>query len=148
MKRLTLKLDASTVSKMQEVMKMTEIEDMLKKHSNQAAERIGNGFYKAPEAYWHYFNKGISKVKLEAGTIGRNIYSVRTPEKEKENEVKFKIGVKNNAETGWLGNVAVFIEYGTATMPKHPIFRKEFKASSKALKDEVKSYFNKKTKLF
>lgn len=148
MKRLTLKLDASTVSKMKEVMKVSEIEKMIEKHSNQAARRISDGFYKAPKAYWHYFNSGKSKVKLEAGTIGRNIYSVRTPEKEKDNEVKFKIGVKNNAETGWLGNVAVFIEYGTATMPKHPIFRKEFKATSKALKDEVTAYFNKKTKLF
>lgn len=100
-----------------------------------AAANLRQNFYVAPKPYWHTSRAG--RMKLQPGTVQNAFYAIRTPEKEREGQVKYKVGVYNNAETGFLGNVAVLIEYGNYQFQGVNVWRPEIKAMKKRMLQKI-----------
>lgn len=118
------------------------IEKITRTAARSMSEDAKANFYKAPEPYWHYFNNSKSKVKLNPGTVGDNIYYIRRFEDEQtENgilsRVNYKISIYNNEQNGYIGNVAFLLEFGFYNRPPQPYFRKAFKKANKDLRRDV-----------
>ena len=97
--------------------------------------------YSAEQAYMHYWNKGLTKEQFAAGTLEKLLYSFNLPMSETKGVYMNKVAVFNNNETGYMGNVAVLLEYGTSTMPAQPFFRNSMKAGRQVMKIAVKQEF-------
>lgn len=97
--------------------------------------------YRAEQAYMHYWNKGLTKEQFAAGTLEKLLYSFNLPMSETKGVYMNKVAVFNNNETGYMGNVAVLLEYGTNTMPAQPFFRNSMKAGRQVMKTAVKQEF-------
>lgn len=97
--------------------------------------------YRAEQAYMHYWNKGLTKEQFAAGTLEKLLYSFNLPLSETKGVYMNKVAVFNNNETGYMGNIAVLLEYGTNTMPAQPFFRNSMKAGRQVIKTAVKQEF-------
>ena len=97
--------------------------------------------YRAEQAYMHYWNNGLTKEQFAAGTLERLLYVFNLPMSETKGVYMNKVAVLNNNETGYMGNVAVLIEYGTDTMTAQPFFRNSIKAGRQVMKTAVKQEF-------
>ena len=102
-----------------------------------------NNAYQAEQSYMHYWNNGLTKEQFAAGTLEKLLYVFNLPMSETKGVYMNKIGVFNNNETGYMGNVAVLIEYGTDTMTAQPFFRNSIKAGRQVMKTAVKQEFDK-----
>ncbi|MBO4577035.1 MAG: hypothetical protein J5680_08005 [Neisseriaceae bacterium] len=100
-----------------------------------------NNAYRAEQAYMHYWNKGLTKEQFAAGTLEKLLYSFTLPMSETKGVYMNKVAVFNNNETGYMGNIAMLLEYGTDTMPAQPFFRNSIKAGRQVMKTAVKQEF-------
>ena len=149
--KITLKQDIKLKRFLEQAagsLKEDNINRILNTATTAAVGRIKNGFYTAPEQYWHYFNSNKSRVKLNAGTVANSFYTVRTPEKENEHQIKYKISVLNNAQTGYLGNVAVLLEYGFWNFSGVGVWRKNTKSLKTKIVQDLKNEMKKAQKAF
>ena len=139
--KIKLDFDINQLNKkfrqMQKVITPEKSDNILQTVSNTAVASISTKFYKATDNYWHYFNKGMSKINLPPQTVAKAFYNIRTPEKEKDKQIKYKIAVYNNAETGYLGNVAVLLEYGFYNFKGINVWRKELRKAKKTIANKL-----------
>lgn len=139
--KIKLDFDINQLNKkfrqMQKVITPEKSDNILQTISNTAVASISTKFHKAADNYWHYFNKGMSKINLPPQTVAKAFYNIRTPEKEKDKQIKYKIAVYNNAETGYLGNVAVLLEYGFYNFKGVNVWRKELRKAKKTMKNKL-----------
>ena len=110
--------------------------------SAEVLRTVKNNAYQAEQAYMHYWNKGLTKEQFAEGTLEKLRYVFNLPMSETKGVYMNKIGVFNNNETGYMGNVAVLIEYGTDTMSAQPFFRNSIKAGRQVMKTAVKQEFD------
>lgn len=97
--------------------------------------------YRAEQAYMHYWNRGLTKEQFAAGTLEKLLYSFPLPLNETKGVYTNKVAVLNNNETGYMGNIAVLIEYGTDTMSAQPFFRNSIQTGRQVIKTAVKNEF-------
>lgn len=143
--RIQLKLPYDVSKKLlsiQEKLGGEVIEKITRTAAHRMSEDAKANFYKAPEPYWHYFNNSKSKIKLNPGTVGDNIYYLRRFEDEKTQNgiltrVNYKISIYNNEQNGYIGNVAFLLEFGFYNRPPQPYFRNAFKRANKELRRDV-----------
>lgn len=98
--------------------------------------------HEAEQSYMHYWNGGLTKEEFAAGTLPKLLYSFTLPLNETSGVYTNKVAVLNNNETGYMGNIASLLEYGTETMPARPFFRAAIKAGQDIMKLMVKQEFN------
>ena len=132
---IDLKKLNSTIKNVEDIFKESKCVVICGGAAHIAAENLRQNFYVAPKPYWHISSAG--RMKLQPGTVQKSFYAIRTPEKEREGQVKYKVGVFNNAETGFLGNVAVLIEYGNYQFQGVNIWRPEMKAMKKRMLQKI-----------
>lgn len=118
-------------------------EKVVNEVSAEVLRTAKNNAYHAEQAYMHYWNKGLTKEQFAAGTLEKLLYSFTLPLNETKGVYTNKVAVLNNNETGYMGNVAVLIEYGTDTMTAQPFFRNSIKAGRQVMKTAVKQEFDK-----
>ena len=116
-------------------------ESVVDEVSAEVLRTAKNNAYRAEQAYMHYWNKGLTKEQFAAGTLEKLLYSFNLPLRETKGVYMNKIAVFNNNDTGYMGNIAVLLEYGTNTMPAQPFFRNSMKAGRQVMKTAVKQEF-------
>ena len=116
-------------------------ESVVDEVSSEVLRTAKNNAYQAEQAYMHYWNRGLTKEQFASGTLERLLYVFNLPMSETKGVYMNKVAVFNNNETGYMGNVAVLLEYGTKTMPAQPFFRNSMKAGRQVMKNAVKQEF-------
>lgn len=117
-------------------------EKVVAETGQEVLKNVRQKAYIAEDSYWHYWNNGQSKQRFAAGTLPKLLYSFTLPAWEtKSGEFVNKIAVENNNETGFFGNVAVLLEYGTINMPPHSFFRAGVKTAPAVMKKVVERHF-------
>lgn len=117
-------------------------ESVVDEVSAEVLRTAKNNAYHAEQAYMHYWNKGLTKEQFAAGTLEKLLYVFNLPMSETKGVYMNKVAVFNNNETGYMGNIAVLLEYGTDTMASQPFFRNSIKAGRQVMKTAVKNEFD------
>ena len=116
-------------------------ESVVDEVSAEVLRTAKNNAYHAEQAYMHYWNRGFTKEQFAAGTLEKLLYSFTLPLNETKGVYTNKVAVLNNNDTGYMGNIAVLLEYGTDTMAAQPFFRNSIKAGRQVMKTAVKQEF-------